>query len=326
MSDRQHRLAAGGLAYVSFTLFCWSSVPLFLKYFSKLTDGWATNGWRYGMSALFWIPVLVIVGLKGKLPRGLWRAALVPAAFNTAGQICFAWAPYYLNPGFLTFFLRMQIIFIAIGTYLIFPNERALLRSRVYWSGLIVVFAGAAGIGLLNPNVTEGNTLFGIGLALIAGAGFSGYSLGVKYHMQGVHPVFAFAAISNLTAAVLVTLMLIFSPTRGANVLEFSSFQLGMLILSAMLGIAISHVLYYAALNRLGVAVTAGVILLQPVIVSTAAYFLFDERLSRGQWACGIAAMGGAGIMLYAQQRLQSAPPNVVSSNQPALAERQYAS
>ena len=72
--------------------------------------------------------------------------------------------------------------------------------------------------------------------------------------------------------------------------------------------IAISHVMYYAAIVRIGLALCAGVILLQPVITSTASYFLFDERLTLAQWFSGMTAIGGAVILLYTQRRLAQLP------------------
>jgi drug/metabolite transporter (DMT)-like permease len=81
-----------------------------------------------------------------------------------------------------------------------------------------------------------------------------------------------------------------------------------MLVASAFAGIALSHVMYYAAIVRIGLALCAGVILVQPVITSTASYFLFQERLTLAQWLSGVTAMGGAVILLYTQRRLAQPP------------------
>ena len=75
-----------------------------------------------------------------------------------------------------------------------------------------------------------------------------------------------------------------------------------MLVISAFVGIAFAHVFYYASIARLGVAVSAGIILLQPFLAGTASYFLFGERLTVLQWVSGAAAVGGAIVMLRTQQ------------------------
>ena len=82
-----------GIFFVVATLIGWASVLLFLKYLVPFIDAWTANGWRYGISALLWLPLLVVGARRGTLPEGLWRRAMVPALFNCAGQVCFAWAP-----------------------------------------------------------------------------------------------------------------------------------------------------------------------------------------------------------------------------------------
>lgn len=318
MSRGVHHIRSSGLILIFGTLLCWSSVPLFLKHFTRHVDAWTTNGWRYGTAALFWIPVLLVARARGQLPPGLWRAALIPSFANALGQICFAWTPYFINPGLQTFLLRLQIIFIATGTYLLFPAERPLLRSRVFWTGLAIVLAGSVGIVALNPNLSHHRTAAGILLALCAGLGFATYSLSVRYYMGRFHPVFAFGAVSNLTAAGLVTLMFFLAQGHGGAVLAMPTSNVLLLLLSAMIGIALSHVAYYASMNQLGVATASGVILLQPVIVSTGSFFLFDERLTAGQWASGVAAIMGAAVIVYAQHRLRpKAADRPPSANDP---------
>ena len=296
--------AAGGVVFITLTLLCWSSVPLFLKYFTSYIDGWTANGWRYGISALFWSPVLLIGLCRAGLPPGLWRAAVVPSFVNIIGQSCFAWSPYFINPGLLTFMLRFQILLVAAGAYLLFPSERRILRSKAYWLGAILVLSGSMGTCLLGRELPQGATALGIALAIAAGIFFGGYSLSVRYFMQGVHPVTAFAVISQYTAAGLVVIMLAVGSRQGFAVMSLTSGQWGMLVISALVGIALAHVLYYSSLARLGVAVSAGVILLQPFITGTTSYFLFGEELTTAQWATGALAVAGAGLMLRTQHRL----------------------
>ena len=68
-----------GVAVLLCTLGCWTSVPLFLRHLAGYIDHWTNNGWRYGASALLWLPAVVWAVRRGTLPRSVWRAALVPA-------------------------------------------------------------------------------------------------------------------------------------------------------------------------------------------------------------------------------------------------------
>lgn len=89
--------------------------------------------------------------------------------------------------------------------------------------------------------------------------------------------------------------------------LDLQGRELFLLGLSALIGIGIGHTLYFFAISRLGVAVSAGVVQLQPITVSIGSMVLFGEVLTRGQWASGVLAIAGAGVMLWTQHRLGKA-------------------
>lgn len=334
MADRSsvpqmQALSFVGVVTLGMTLIGWSSIPLFLKHFSGSMDAWAANGWRYGFSALLWLPVIVHQYWRETLPKGIWRAAVVPSLLNISGQAAFAWAPYFIDPGLMTFGLRTQIIFVAIGAYMMFPSERRVLRSPAFLGALVVVFAGAMGTLILarmnavevsaavgNVPVHElfgrkltatGATGLGIGLSVAAGALFAGYALAVRKYMHGMHPVTAFATICQYTGIGMVAMMVLLAPEAGWYIVRMETRQLWLLAVSSVVGIALGHVFYYTSIARLGVAVSSGVIQLQPIIVAVASYFLFDEVLTAGQWGCGMLAVVAAMVMLTVQHRLGKA-------------------
>jgi len=303
--DHHARETAVGLTYIVITLVGWSSVPLFLRHFTTFIDGWTANGWRYGLSALFWLPALLWAARGKRLPAHLWKAALVPSLLNIAAQCCFAWAPYFIKPGMQTFLLRMQIVFLALGAYALFPNERHAMRTKSYWLGVFIVLAGLTGLCFLGAEVPRGSRAFGVLLGLASGIFYAGYSLSVRHYMNGVPSLYAFASICFYTALGLIPIMLFLGRNAGADVWSITKLQFAMLVTSAMVGIAWTHVLYYAAMARLGVSIAAGVILLQPFLTSIASYYLFEEKLTIAQWLSGILAMGGAALMVSTQKKNQ---------------------
>ncbi|MFO0875147.1 MAG: DMT family transporter [Phycisphaerales bacterium] len=315
-----------GVLTVVLTLLGWSSVPLFLFHFSKSIDFWTSNGWRYGFSAILWLPVVLAVTVRGRLPRGLWAAAIVPSVANSLGQVCFTWAHYEISPGLLSFGLRSQLVFVAIGAFLLFPAERAVIRRAGYLAGLALLVAGTAAVlasGVLELAGDGGDRhvqaraglhapMLGVVLAVGSGMLFAAYGLSVRKFMAGYHPVLAFAAICQYTGLSMVLLMLAFgSPCadgafaglRGMMALQLPAEQLLYLLLSAVIGIALGHVFYYISIANLGVAVTAGVLQLQPFIVALAQLWIFGEALTSMQWLGGAVAVLGAMLMLRTQQR-----------------------
>ncbi|MHC4416256.1 MAG: DMT family transporter [Planctomycetota bacterium] len=306
MHDARARTATGSLT-VTLTLLGWTSVPLFLRYFADSIDAWTSNGWRYGFSALLWAPLLVVGHFGRRLPPGLWKAALVPSFVNALGQVCFTWAHYKIDPGLLSFGLRSHMVFAAVGAYLMFAVERPVIRSRGYLGGMVAVLVGTAGAVLLGREPVAGPRAFGITLSIVSGGLFAGYALAVRRYMSSMSSVIAFAAISQYTAAAMVALMLVFGRQGGLEAAYLPGSDLVLLLISAIVGIALGHVLYYMSIARLGVAVSSGILQLHPFTVAVASFFIFREVLTAAQWVSGFIAIVGAVLMLNVQGRVSRA-------------------
>jgi drug/metabolite transporter (DMT)-like permease len=248
--------------------------------------------------------VLLFIGVRGTKPARLWKAAIVPSLFNASGQVLFTLAHYRIDPGLLTFGLRLQIVFVAVGAAMLFPAERRVVRSPVYIVGAALVLLGAMGTGILGDEPLIGASLSGFLMAITSGALFAGYALSVRKFMTGMHPVVAFAAISQYTAGAMLALMFAFGDRFGATALDLATDQFALLLLSAVIGIALGHVFYYISIANLGVAVAAGVIQLQPFCVGAASMLLFGEELTALQWTSGLMAVAGAVAMLLVQKRI----------------------
>lgn len=297
-----------GVCTVLLTLLGWSVTPLFIRYFAVYEldrghpiDPWTSNGWRYGFSALLWAVPLGMWFLRKKLPAGIWKAALVPGLMNCLGQVGFTWAHYKIDPGLLTFGLRAQMIVVAIGAVLLFPAERLVIRKPSFILGILMVMGGTAGTIAFDNEFGTTQNLFGVGLALWAGAFFAGYALAVRKCMAGINPMMAFAVISQYTAGTMLVIMLVFGVESGVTALELPGPQFGLLLLSSVIGIGLGHVLYYISIAKLGVAVSTGVIQLQPFTVALLSLWWFGEILTIPQWGLGALAVGGAILMLVVQ-------------------------
>ena len=292
-----------GVATVVLTLVGWSSVPLFIKHFAPLIDGWTQNGWRYGFIALIWMPVVIVGVYRGRLPKHIWRAAVWPAVFNSIGQICFTFAHYMIDPGLLTFALRAQIVFVTFGAAILFIPERRVIGSRWFIFGLALVLGGTVFTIFQDEGFGEQSNTLGVAIAIAAGGLFAAYALAVRRCMQGIPAITSFAVISQYTAGAMIVLMLLFGDRMGLTAitdLDLHGFVL--LLFSAIVGIALGHVFYYISIERLGVAVSSGVIQLQPFGVCLGSLMIFGETLKVAQWVGGGAAVVGAGVILLVQR------------------------
>ncbi len=293
-----------GVLNAASALLGWSVVPLLLRDLSgRGVDFWSNNGWRYGASAVLWLPYVVWHHLTGRMPKGIWRAAIVPSIANVIGQACFTAAFALAQPGIVTFGLRSQLIFVAIGAWFLFPSERAIMRTGRYVLGIALLIGGLLPVLIGADESMDGGSSAGVAMAVCSGLGYACYGLSVRKFMSPYHPVLAFAVICQLTAIGLVVLMLLFGRDAGAYVPFLGARELVCLGIAAIVGIAAGHVFYYVSISKLGVAVTSGVLQLQPFLVSAASVFVFGERLTPGQWAGGCVAVAGAMLMLTAEKK-----------------------
>ncbi len=249
----------------------------------------------------------------------MWKAAIVPSAVNAVGQVAFVWGHYKIDPGLLSFGLRSQLIFVAVGAYLLFPSERKVIRSWGYIIGMLALLGGTTAALLWGKQSIALDEAWGMILAVTSGMFFAFYGLTVRKYMAGINSVIAFAVISQYTAAVMVILMLVLGKSAGLSALEMSNNQIILLLFSSVIGIALGHVLYYISIARLGVAVSAGVLQLHPFLVAIGSLFLFQERLALGQWMGGCVAVTGALLMLR-QQRIV-ARRELIDETEVAIAE-----
>lgn len=305
MDESRRGYDATGILFVVLTLLGWSSVLLFLKHLAPHIDGWTANGWRYGVSALMWLPLLLVRRHRGTLPPRLFRRALAPSIVNIGGQAFFALMVYYIDPGFAAFLLRVSLIFSTGCSLFLFADERPLVRSPLFWVGMALVVAGAVGTVLYRQQGFAGAAAAGIAIGLTAGALFGLYGVAVRYWMRDVPSMLSFGAISQYTAAGMILLMLCLGKKHGGVVFELSAFNWFMLIASAVIGIGLGHVFYYASIARLGVAIAGAVIQLAPFLCGVASVMIFGEELTIGQWTSGGVLLVGALLLLLADQKLR---------------------
>jgi len=109
--------------------------------------------------------------------------------------------------------------------------------------------------------------------------------------------------------------LILLSPLgEPSSVLRLDALSVWILLLSALVGVAIAHGLYYISVQRIGVAVAALTLVMTPFLSFLGSHLLFGERLSAGQWAAAVVLLSGAAMALWSQQRLS---PTDLDTRQP---------
>lgn len=288
-------------------VFCWSLIPPMLKALTPYIDAWTTNGIRYPFSALLLLLPLWFEYRRGRIDPRIYKMALVPTAFNIVAQVTWALVPYYLDATRMGFFVRISVVFSIFGGFLCFPEERRLLSSAWFWLGVLGSAVGITIMSFGGEDLPQGASLIGILLALGCGATYGSYAVAVRYILQGARPWVAFPIISAYTSLGLLVMM--FTQGKPSQLLDLTLGMWAFLLLSAAIGVAVAHTLYYMAIERLGVAISSSTQLVAPFLTSYWCYLSFGETITLMQWIGGIVLFVGGVLLILSQTRLA---PSVV--------------
>ncbi len=283
-------------------ILCWSTVPLFLRSFIHEIDGWVANGVRYPFAALLWTVPLYYFMRKGHVKPVYFLYALLPTFVNVFAQTLWAWAPYFLEPGMMTFLGRFTMIFALLGAFILFPDERKLIYSHLFWLGVLIGTIGFVGINIAKGNLSEGGNWKGVLIMLSCTCFYGLYGVFVRYSMRRIKPWISFPIICIYTSIILFLLMFLFGEPE--RLLLMPVHRLGVVAISALIGIALGHVCFYYAIQNLGVSICNGCQFVIPFLTSTGSFFIFKETFTLNQLLFGLLLIIGAGLLLYAQTHL----------------------
>ncbi len=294
--------ARGTTALVLNTVF-WSITPVLLKRLTVFIDPWTANGLRYPMAAVLFWPVLLRGFRTGALDRRLLVRALIPAFFAGAGQIFWAQAPYHIQASDIGFFIKVSLVWAFAGSMAFFPEERALLTSRRFWVGLALALGGFVALAVERGALEARVTWTGLAIILSCSVFFGLYGVSVRLLLRDVPPLLAFGIVAQLVAIGTAALMFCYGDVPGIPQLAGEAWVL--LAATALIGITISHVLFYVAVLRIGASLTNATHLSGPFITCAVAYFALGERLGLRGWIAGIVLVSGGAFLLWAQERVR---------------------
>ncbi len=284
-------------------ILCWSMGPIFIKLLTKYTDVWIQNLLRYAVSCLFWLPFLLAARKKGLIDKCIWRRALLPACANIIMQSCWAGAFYFIDPTFMNLIIKTTVIWIAVFSLILFPEERPLLKSIRFWAGAALSIAGVLGVIIFRQEgFTSKTTLLGIIITLSAAMMWGVYTVSVKIAFKNIDSRYGFSAISIYTVAGLAVLALVFGDIKDCTALGLKPWMY--IIVSSLLSIAFSHVLYYFAIKRVGAIIPALSLLVVPFIVFLLSSRVFGESLTIYQWIFGVILLAGSTFAIWSQKHL----------------------
>ena len=84
----------------------------------------------------------------------------------------------------IAFLIQACVVWSVLGAMILFPDERALLRSPWFYAGLLLAFAGFIGLAISRDIFVEPETQKGIWIVMACSLFFGAYSISVRRFLQ----------------------------------------------------------------------------------------------------------------------------------------------
>lgn len=299
----KHQFDSKATICIVSALLLWSTGPTFIKLLTGYVDFWTQNLLRYTAACVVTMPFLFIAVKKEQLNKRLLTRAIFPAAANIIMQCFWVKAFYFINPAFMNMLSKSSVIWIAGFSIIFFAQERTLIKSNRFWLGIVMSLVGVAGVLLYQQGFSTTSTMTGIIMALVAAFLWGVYTISVRITFKNVDSRTGFAVICLYTTMGLLALAFLFG--KPTQCLTMSPKGWGYTIISGILCIAITHVLYYESIKRIGATIPSLILLLTPFTVLAISHFVFGESLNTFQLFFGLILLIGSGFAIWAQQHLK---------------------
>jgi drug/metabolite transporter (DMT)-like permease len=302
--ERNTRKLSRGYAALFASIAIWSMPSLFQFYLVRYYEPFAQNFYRYSVACLAITPFVFYRVRRGgpKIDLHALGLCLIPCIPNVIHQITQVVSLFYMGPGVYAIFNRSSVIFTALLALAFFPEERHIVRQWQFQLGTLLGLLGAFGVIWFQSNGQEpalsasrmGRHIAWPGLLIAFTATFCWalYAVLVKRPSAQLGAIRSFGVISFITSALSFPLTLLFG--RIDAPLHAGAHVNLILIVSAITCITMAHVLYYVAIQEVGVALAQTLQLLCPLGALALSAWIFHERLSSAQLISAAILLIGA--------------------------------
>ena len=241
---------------------------------------------RMAIAAVVLLPFFWIYGKPHQIrwSKSILIYPILGGIFSALDLSVWATAMFYTSAANATFMSNTAPLWVALAAWLLF-RERP---PRIFWLGLFITLAGAAGMVagdfLRHPTLSLGDLI-----ALASGLFYAGYFLATQRGRQhlGVLTYFWIMVFSGAVALFFLNRLL------GNPLTGFSTQTYLVFLSAALLTQVIGYLSVVYALGHLLAAVVAPTMILQPVLSALLAIPLLGEALRLDQGIGGTLVLAG---------------------------------
>jgi drug/metabolite transporter (DMT)-like permease len=306
------------LAYfaVFISAFAWALSPIFMRFLSVAYDPYTQALARYIAALAVLLPYSLLLHPQEtrQLLRRPWGLAGL-AALNVLNQVVWTIACYHTTATSANLITKIQVAFVIVFSFILFREERGVIRSPLYLGGTLL---GVAGVVLFVTAQSAARLLpryeFATMLLIAVALGWAVYAVWGKHLVMNTHPVPMFTVVALLSTLGFAVVALLLGDVRG---LWQNSMETSLIVfLSGVFPIAVAHCTFHYGQKHLGSAFTNSFMLVGPLITYVVALMLWqDEKLVPVQWLGAVLLLLGSYLVVQAQRKkgLPQAPARLMA-------------
>ena len=289
----------------------WSLAPIFIRMCSADFDPVTQSFLRY-VSGSIMLSTICLIRWRDEFLRLLRRPGqlLGISALNVFMQYIWTVGCYGTPATTAQLIIKLSTVFVIALAYLLYREERAVIRDPRYLGGTAVSLIGLIFVLMQDSRsllpVIDTATL----LLILMSVCWAVYAVWGKHLAWKVHPVPMFGVLSLHSMLGLGVLTLLIGD--HSKVSTASGTAWGIAIVSGCISISIAHPAFQYAQRELGSALCTSVNLVNPLFTFLFALVLLPgEHMQPMQWLGAGLLFAGMGFVLLASQRHQTKPSSI---------------
>ena len=281
----------------------WTFAPVFIRLlrddYEPLTQGFV----RYAFGSAFLVTLCLVYHrpalftlLRNPLP------ILGISLLNTFQQYTWTAGTYGATATTAQLIVKLSVVFVVIFAFILFQEERGVIRNPFYLFGTLLSMIGVAGVMVRDPQQLSEVFAPGNALLLITSVSWAIYAVWGKHLVLNLHPIPMFAVVSLITAIALGISALWFEQPTAA--LHAGARATSVAALSGIIAIGGAHPAFHYAQKHFGSAFTSTFMLILPLTTYAASLVLLPgEKLSLTQWAGAFVLLMGTLLIIVVENR-----------------------
>lgn len=281
----------------------WSLAPIFIRMCSAVFDPYTQSFARY-LSGSAMLSIICLIGWRAEFvalvrqPRKLLGISLL----NVFMQYIWTAGCYGTPATTAQLIIKVNIVFVILLAYLLFREERAVIRDTRFLGGTAVSLVGLVFVLMKDPGelvpVLDGATV----LLVLMSVCWAIYVVWGKHLAWKMHPVPMFGVMSIHTAIGLGVLSMIFGHSMPLKSVPTHIWLV--VLVSGFISIGLAHPAFQYAQRELGSALCTALNLVNPLFTFLFSLILLpDEFMLPQQWAGAALLLAGTGFVVLAAHR-----------------------